>query len=142
MPVQPNENRSGATPAALLVIRASLFAGVLMFGAVTWYLHSKPTRPDSTPDPETLAWVVLGAWAVITAGLVVLSTRYRRPAARERRVNLAIIGWALGEAAALIGGVHYFLTGDPQRYGFGVLIFVIALVMFPIPPLDGPRAMR
>jgi hypothetical protein len=141
MPFQAYNHRSGATPANLFIIRASFLMAVLIFGGITYYVHSQ-TPPTNTVDTETLTWGVLGAWGVITAGLVLLSMRYRRPAPRPHRVNLAIIGWALGEMAALLGGVHYFLTGSPDRYGLGLIIFVIALLMFPIPQEDGPRAMR
>ncbi|HEU4455755.1 MAG TPA: hypothetical protein VFR81_22010 [Longimicrobium sp.] len=141
MPVQPYDHRSGATPMTLFIIRASFLTAVLVFGGITYYIHSQEP-PPSTVDPDTLRWGVLGIWGAITLALVVLSTRYRRPAPYTQRVGMAIAGWALGEAAALVGGVDYFLTGIPDRYGVGVLIFVVALVMFPIPQEDGPRAMR
>jgi hypothetical protein len=43
-----------------------------------------------------------------------------------------VIGWAAGELAALAGGVHYFLTNDPQWYGTGVLVLVASYVVLPI----------
>ena len=132
MPVQPYSHRSGATPANLFIIRASLLTGVLIFGGITYYIHSQ-SPPPSTVDPASIRWPVLGAWGMITAALLLLGMRYRRPAPHSQRVTMAVVGWALGEAAALAGGVDYFLTGIPDRYGFGLLIFVIALVMFPIP---------
>jgi hypothetical protein len=140
--LQPYVHRSRATPASMFIIRISLVFGVVMFGGLTWYLHSQRTEPFPT-DNETVTWVVLGAWTVITIGIVYLSGRYRAAASRDQRITLAIIGWALGEAAALLGGVHYFVTGSPQRYGYGFLIFVIALVLFPIPrDEEGPRLVR
>ena len=141
MPVQPHNHRSGATPTNLFIIRASFLMAVLVFGGITYYLHSQGP-PSRDVDLDKLRWVVLGIWGAITLTLVVLSTRYRRPAQYAQRASLAICGWALGEAAALVGGVHYFLTGSPGRYGVGVIIFVIALLMFPIPRDDGPRVRR
>ncbi len=132
MPVQPHHPQSGPTSTSLFVIRASFLTGVLIFGGITYYIHSQ-SAPAFATDHETLTWIVLGAWGVITAALVVLSRQVRRPAAYAQRATLSIVGWALGEMAALLGGVHYFLTGNPDRYGLGLLIFVIALVMFPIP---------
>jgi FtsH-binding integral membrane protein len=141
MPVQPYSHRSGANPTNLFIIRASFLTAVLIFGAITYYIHSQ-SPPTSTVDPQTLTWIVLGLWGVITASLVVLSRRVRQPAPYARRATLSIVGWALGEMAALLGGLHYFLTGSPDRYGVGLLIFVIALVMFPIPRDEGPRVVR
>jgi hypothetical protein len=132
MPVQPYRHRSGPNPTNLFIIRASFLIAVLIFGGITYYIHSQ-APPAVTIDHETITWIVLGAWGVITAALVVLSRRIRRPATYARRATLSIVGWGLGEMAALLGGVHYFLTGSPDRYGVGLLIFVIALVMFPIP---------
>ncbi|HYJ80328.1 MAG TPA: hypothetical protein VEW03_12025 [Longimicrobiaceae bacterium] len=122
--------------AVLFIIRAALVLGVLTFAAVTWYIHSSAPRPAYPAEP-TLSWAVLGAWALVTAALLFIGGRYRHTEARVERVRLAIVGWALGEMAALLGGVHYFLTGDPLRFGFGLLIFCIALVMFPIPRNQG-----
>jgi len=125
----------------LFVIRASLLTGVLIFGGITYYIHSQ-APPTWDGNVQTLTWAVLGIWGAITATLVVVGRMYRKADARDQRASLAIAGWALGEAAALMGGIHYFLTGSPQRYGYGLIIFVIALVMFPIPRDEGPRATR
>jgi len=141
MPVQPYRHRSGPTPTNLFLIRASFLTAVLVFGAVTYYVHSG-APPTFTTDRQTITWIVLGAWGVITASLIVTGRLYKNADTRARRASLAIIGWGLGEMAALLGGVHYFLTGSPQRYGYGLIIFVISLVMFPIPQDEGPRAMR
>lgn len=139
---QPHADRPRANAASLFIIRMSLVAGVMMLGAVTWHLHSRRTEPFPT-DTGTLTWMVLGAWAALTAAIVFLSRRYRQPAARDQQVTMAIIGWALGETAALVGGAHYFVTGDPRRYGLGFLIFVFTLALFPIPRDDeGPRLAR
>lgn len=142
--LQPHRPRANA--AALFIIRIALVFPVLVFGAITYFRFSQGAAPATGPD-ETLTWIVLGAWVAITAGILVLSRRSRDTASRDQRVTFAVFGWALGEAAAFLGATHYFLTGDPRRYGIGLLIFVIALVMFPIPRDqpdrdEGPRLMR
>ncbi|HEX8690942.1 MAG TPA: hypothetical protein VF746_00770 [Longimicrobium sp.] len=140
MPEPTADERPTANAATLFIIRLSLLAGVAMFGAVTWFLYSRGRQP-SAPDP-VLDWVVIGVWAAVAVGLMLMSRRYRAAPRRTDRVTLAIIGWAFGEAAAMFGGVHYFITGNPLRYGYGLLIFCIALMLFPIPRDEDPRAHR
>jgi hypothetical protein len=46
--------------------------------------------------------------------------------------QLCIIGWALGEAAALSGGVHYFMTNDTSRYIVGVMVMLLIFMLLPL----------
>ena len=124
----------------LFIIRVAFMATVLTFGAVVYFLHSTG-RQRPVALPQELTWAVIGAWAVVAAALMYLSRRYRDAPTRARKASLAIVGWGLGEAAAMIGGAHYLLSGQPIRYGYGLLIFVIALVLLPI-PRDEPRLRR
>ena len=141
MPRPTSDERPPANAATLFIIRLAFVSAVVMFGAATWFVQSQQTQEFTRPN-ETLDWLVIGVWAVAAVGLMLLSRRYRAaPRGAERR-TLAIIGWALGEAAALIGGVHYFLTGNPLRYGYGLLIFCISLMLFPIARDEGPRLRR
>jgi hypothetical protein len=140
MPQPTFDERPQTSAATLFIIRLSLVAGVAMFGAATWFLYSRGRQPAG-PD-ATLDWLVIGVWAVAAVGLMLLSRRYRAAPRRTDRVSLAIIGWALGEMAAMFGGVHYFLTGSALRYGYGLLIFCISLMLFPIPRDEGPRPHR
>ena len=43
-----------------------------------------------------------------------------------------IVGWALGEVPAVWGGIHYLLTGDPQRYFTGLMFLVMAFLLLPV----------
>lgn len=137
MPQPSPDERPPASAAMLFIIRLSFLASVALFGAVTWYVHSRQEQPFTAPNPA-LDWVVIGVWAAAAVGLMVLSRRYRDATRRSERVTLAIIGWAVGEAAGMIGGVHYFITGNPLRYGYGLLIFSVSLLFFPIPQDDDP----
>lgn len=141
MPQPASDQRRPTTAVVLFIIRLALVTTVVMFGAVTWYVHSQQDQPFTAPN-ETLDWVVIGVWAAVAVGLMLLSRRYRAVPRRADRISLAIVGWALGEAAAMLGGVHYFLTGDALRYGYGLLIFAISLMLFPIPRDEGPRLHR
>ena len=134
-------SRHGTPAASLFLIRLSLLMGVLLFGGVTWFLRSQADPvPARAPDP-TLEWIILGAWIVATAGIIFVSGKYRAAELRARRVTYAIVGWALGEMAAMSGGVHYFITGSPRRFGLGLIIFGMALLLFPI-PRDEPEPTR
>lgn len=141
MPRPTSDERPPANAATLFIIRLAFVSTVVLFGAVTWFVHSQQARPFTAPN-QTLDWLVIGVWAAAAVGLMLLSRRYRAAPRRADRVALAIIGWALGEAAAMFGGVHYFMTGDPLRYGYGLLIFCISLMLFPIPRDEGPRLHR
>jgi hypothetical protein len=63
---------------------------------------------------------------VIAAGLKGRVARERDP---QRRAPLLIAGWAAGEAAALFGVVIFYITGQGQWYGLGLLAMVCSLVM-------------
>jgi hypothetical protein len=135
MPQPTSDERPPASSAVLFIIRLAFLASVALFGAVTWYVHSQQDQPFTAPN-QALDWMVIGVWVAVAVALMVLSRRYRDAPRRSDRVTLAIIGWALGEAAGMIGGVHYFLTGNPLRYGYGLLIFAVSLLFFPIPADD------
>jgi hypothetical protein len=50
-----------------------------------------------------------------------------------RRRQISIIAWAVGEGAALLGLVTYYLLGSTQSAAPGLLAFAVALGLFPIP---------
>lgn len=137
-----SQRQPAAPPGTLFLIRLSLMTAVLLFGGITWYLHSSGSAERlAGPEAETVGWVVITVWAAAAAGIIFMGGRYRAAPNRAKRVTIAIVGWAMGEAAAFAGGIHYFLTGDPSRYGMGVVIFALALLLFPIPPAE-PRLVR
>jgi hypothetical protein len=116
------------------MIRIAMIVGVACFGGLTWYLHATGRRPAQQAPTLDLATMVL--WVAATAALLYLRRLYAAAPTRARRATAAILGWSAGELAALAGIVHYFVTGDPQRFTFGMLVFVIALLLFPIPRGD------
>ena len=131
-----------ATPAStLFLIRASFLMSVMLFGGITYYLRRSGSAPPMRGD-DAVDWIPLGIWALVAAGLMFFSGRYRAAQGQDERVSLAIVGWALGEMAGLAGAAHYFLTGEPRRFGVGLVIFVMALLLFPIPRDDDAGARR
>lgn len=112
----------------LQLIRLSLLAGVLMFGAVTLIVHRQPNwKPAVLPPALGYALVALAIVAVSIA--VLLKGRLGGEADPERRGALLIVGWAVGEAAGLFGAVIFFLTGQGQWYLFGLLAMLCTLVL-------------
>ena len=121
------------SPAALAVIRLALLLGVLAFGAATTFLVRRGgLRPSPADTLETLRTVGIVLWIIAIAAVVFLRLRGTRLAGRAGPAAAAIIGWAIGEAVALFGGVHYFLSGRPSWYLNGVLFLVATFVVFPL----------
>ena len=95
-----------ATPGALRVIRVALLAGVVIFGTVVFYLTRE--GPVSDVPAETaryLSFVLTGLTAASLAALLVVRSVRENTADREKKSSLTVVGWALGEAPALLGAV-------------------------------------
>ena len=119
--------------AALAIIRLALLLGVLAFGAATTYIVNRGEwRPPRADSLNTLRTVGIVLWVLAIVGVAFLRFRGTRIARRAGAAAPSIIGWAIGEAIALFGGVHYFLTAQPAWYLNGVLFLVATFVMFPI----------
>lgn len=122
----------------LQMIRLFLMMGVLLFGAVIVLAHRKPDwQPGVLPVAADYALVAAAIFAVAFA--VVLKGRVAREPDPQRRPTMLLVGWSVGEAAALIGAVIFFITGQAQWYGLGLLAMVCAFVMLS-PGAALPRA--
>jgi hypothetical protein len=126
--------RRPAPAATLPLIRVALLAGVLIFGAVTWWLH-RQGRLEVVSAGELRPLRQAGAvvWlAAIVAEVVLFVVRLR---ARERDParlqSQRIMAWSAGEAVALFGGVYYFRSADPQWFVYGLIFFLGVLMVFP-----------
>lgn len=115
----------------LAMIRIAIIVAVVTFGAATWWLHASGRRPSAMAPNVNLVTLVI--WALATVSLLFLRRRLTPVRNPRDRNNITILGWAAGETAAFAGIVHYFVTGDPQRFLFGMIVFVVALLAFPLP---------
>jgi hypothetical protein len=116
------------SPQPLQLIRLFLMAGVLMFGAVVLVAHRKPNwKPGVLPDAVDYALVAYAILAVSIAA--VLKGRVGREPDPQRRPTLLLAGWVVGESAALFGVMIFYITGQGQWYGLGLLAMVSAFVM-------------
>jgi hypothetical protein len=114
------------------LIRVALLLGVLLFGGVIWFLHRDPGfRPRSADDMEGLRLATYAVWGVAIAGVLILRGVHAR-ARDDTRISTAIMGWAVGEAAALVGGVYYFMSDVPWRYLYGIVFMLATYILFPL----------
>ena len=122
-------------PSTLRIIRLALLSGLLLFGAVVWYLTASGsfTAPMDAEAffPMQIAFVALLGGA--GGALFVVHQRWKAATAPAQKASFSIIGWALGEAPALFGGVLMLLTsGNVLYYLCGLILFIIAWLLFPI----------
>jgi hypothetical protein len=136
-PPDEGSARSGPSaqisPLALAVIRIAILAGILLFGAVIWFLHRQPgwspMRPEALRTLRGAALLVCGAMLAVTMALRVAHGRATTVVGGAR---LAILGWALAEIPALLGGVYYYLSNDPRLYVLGIVILLAAFIILPL----------
>jgi hypothetical protein len=113
------------------IIRLALLAGVLTFGGVVWFVLRDGGLETAPLEPGFL----YGFVAVLVAsgvGIAVIQLRHAAETEPARLQALAIAGWAVGEAPALLGGVLYLLSGNPVPYLVGLGMMLVAFVMIPV----------
>jgi FtsH-binding integral membrane protein len=122
-------------PAVLRVVRAAMAAGALLFGGVAlWHSTHAPVRTDGGPNPA-LAMVAYGFCAFTVAGVYgIRALRSRMQPAN--RPQLSVMGWAVAEAAALLGGVIMMLGGPPWPWVLGMLVIALSWVQIPVDPAE------
>lgn len=119
---------ASSRPQSLQLIRLSLMAGVLMFGAVILIVHRQPSwKAEALAPAMGYALVAVAIFAVTIA--VLLKGRLGRERDPERRASLLIVGWAIGEGAGLLGAVIFFLSGQGEWYAFGLLAMACSFVL-------------
>ncbi len=127
----PGRRRS-ADDAGLALIRISLLLGVLLFGAVSWFIHRGPSwRPDNPDALSLIRRAMFIVWALAVAALLALRSRLGRATGVARR-TLLVSAWAVGEAAALFSAVYFFMSGDVVGFLGGLVVMMAALLLFPI----------
>lgn len=132
MTIKFSRSAPGGGPArsSMMLIRASMVVGVLLFAAVTWWLHRQEGwTPAPTWEAMGLASYVVSAMAL--AGILMVRKLANATGDRERLALLAIAGGAIGEGAALFGGVYYFFTDDPSRMAIGLAVLVASFLLIP-----------
>lgn len=118
----------------LFIIRTALMTGVFMFAAIAYFGPGFGMAPafDFGEMASNLRYVLWGFLAVAVIGASLIRPRVE-VAPPERQAQYLIIGWALGEAAALFGVVMYMGGGGIGPLSLGLMTFVFTLVLLPIP---------
>jgi hypothetical protein len=130
-PYRPGRPGPSST-AQLSIIRVAMLAGVLMFGGVVLWLRRGGSAADVEPSVIGHVRVLAAVWlAVSVSGLAALFALTSREVNEGRRRTLSIIAWALGEGAALAGGVVFLVAGDARWYLGGVFVLLLAFILFP-----------
>ncbi|HEX2080550.1 MAG TPA: hypothetical protein VHG08_22795 [Longimicrobium sp.] len=127
----PYDVRSAPTPTVLRIIRMALLGGVVMFGAAVTYLV-RQNPPDTPQAARALQYVNIAFLIGAATGVLYLQRRHDAERDPARRSTWNIVAWALGEATAMFGGVHYLLSGSPIPYLVGLAMLIASFVLVPI----------
>lgn len=118
----------------LFIIRIALMTGVFLFAAVAYFGPRFGLAPAVTfgDAGNALRYVLWGFVALAVVGSTLLKARVAS-APLSKQGSYLIIGWALGEAAALFGVVQFMAGAGTASLGLGLMAFVFTLVMLPVP---------
>ena len=124
-PLSPEQARTQG------IIRMSFLAGVLLFGAVIFFVHRQPGYVAPGDNPQLR--LMIGAMMLIAVGAIVF-VRIKLGSTRDpgQLLSLPLIGWASGEAAALAGGVYYLMTDNPTLYIIGLFAMLASFIVIPL----------
>ena len=118
--------------ATLRIVRIALLSGVLIFGGLAYYLTEQQgggLGPENGGLLQIANIVILVGAAV---GIMIIQRRHLAQHDPAKRTTLNITAWALGEATALFGGVHWLLVGNPIPYMVGLVMMIASFVVVPI----------
>ena len=131
----PDRSTHRIPAAGQSIIAFALATGVLLFGALVYYMQRQGTwTPMADDRTEPMRIIAMLGCLVAAAGLYLLRRHAATHPATAGYAQRNIIGWSIGEVAALLGGTYFYMSGDPTWYFVGVLVFVGAILLFPIRP--------
>lgn len=118
----------------LFIIRIALMTGVFLFAGIAYFGPRFGMAPvlglgDALQPLGYALWAFL---ALAVGGALLLRTKLEG-ATPDRLSQYLIIGWALGESAALMGIILYMGGGGIGPLSIGLMGFVSTLVLLPIP---------
>lgn len=118
----------------LFIIRIALMTGVFLFAGIAYFGPRFGMAPalGLGESLEALRYALWGFLAIAVGGALLLRTKLEG-AAPDRLSQYLIIGWALGESAALMGIVLYMGGAGLGPLSLGLMGFVSTLVLLPIP---------
>jgi hypothetical protein len=128
---RPQPSPSQAQTNALGLIGIALWFGVIAFGVVVFFVHRAGTFPIR-PQPMGLRYASAAMSVLAVTVALVLRGGVRQMEDGPDRNTRVLTLWAVGEGAALFGGVLYLLTNEPQWYGLGLLAMLTTFVLVPL----------
>jgi hypothetical protein len=125
--------RTLASAKSLLLIRTAMAVGVTTFILVAAFVRGRG-QPPVVPEGSVSMLTTTMYAAVSIAAAVVMALRLRISSVElPMQRTLSIVAWAVGEFAALFGGVLFFLTGEWRLVLPGALVFAVSLAAVRIP---------
>lgn len=116
-----------AASASLAIVRWALLVGATLFGAIAWAVAG-----DTGLAPDLLAQMPY-APAVLTGCFVTIVLAVWGLQHQPGVASNPVIGWALAETMALLGGVYLLLVGDPTFWLVGLAAqLVVSFVVMPL----------
>jgi len=121
---------------ALRVIRWALLAGVLLIGAVLWFVRGTTRLVAPEPWPAILVYCFAASVFGTAFAVVFLRSAIDRATSVIAKVRFCFAGYAVGETCAILGALYLFFTGAPYLFlaGVGVFVIVLLLLRFPVDP--------
>ncbi|MFN0152532.1 MAG: hypothetical protein ACKVU1_17660 [bacterium] len=114
----------------LTIVRFAMLFGVLGFGAAAYVMARGGTQPEAAPATlRALQYAGFALLAVSAGATLVLRSRLSETRDEAKQRTLCIIGYALGETPALLGGVVWILGGGPMLYAAALVVFILAIVV-------------
>lgn len=120
------------TTSQLAFIQLSLVMGPVLFFGVTYFVRHQPGfTPVSNPLPDGVQYL-LPVVFVLALGGVFIVRNFRTSSSNDQQfATFSLIGWAVAEAAALLGCVYFFLNGDPKWAITGIFVQLFSVVLLP-----------
>lgn len=123
-----------APPAKVFfLIRTAMAVGVATFIGVAGFLHGRGQPPlVAAASVHSLTTAMYAAIGIAAALIMALRVRISGSEPAMQR-SLSVVAWAVGEFAAIFGGVLLFLTGEWRLVLPGALVFAMALAVVRMP---------
>ena len=117
----------------LLIIRTAMMLGLVLFGLSTFYVKRNGPLTALTEDrAQMFAYIFIALAALAIGGMILIRTRITATDDVRRVMMHYIIGYALAEAAALFGGVTWYIGGAREWFIAGLIVMVVAFQILPV----------
>ncbi len=113
------------------ILRLAMLIGAALFGVVIATVGGADPSAYPATTARTFTLIGRGVWGAALAGCLFLWAKARDERHPAKLFSLSMIGWALGEAVALFGGVYWYVLGSSQWYFPGLGFLALSMAMLP-----------